>query len=58
MVGDIQRHLDTIRTLAQQAHLSATCLERLEQAERVVPTMQATIAFVSGSVRQQVRQLD
>jgi len=57
-VGDIQRHIDTIRTLAQQAHLRATCLERLEKAERVVPKMQATIAFVSGYVRQQVRQLD
>jgi hypothetical protein len=29
-----------------------------EKEERVVPTMQATSAFVSGSVRQQVRQLD
>jgi hypothetical protein len=58
IVGDIQRHIDTIRTLAQQAHLSATCLERLEKAERMVPKMQATIAFVSGYVRQQVRQLD
>jgi hypothetical protein len=33
-------------------------MERLEKAERVVPKMQATIAFVSGYVRQQVRQLD
>jgi hypothetical protein len=58
MAGDIQHHIDTIRTIAQQAHLSETCLERIEQAERVVPTMQATIAFVAGYVRQQVRQLD
>lgn len=58
IVGDIQRHLDTLRTIAQQEHLSETCLERLEKAERVVPKMQATIAFVSGYVRQQVRQLD
>jgi hypothetical protein len=58
IVGDIQRHIDTIRTIAQQEHLSETCLERLEKAERVVPTMQATIEFVSGYVRQQVRQLD
>jgi hypothetical protein len=58
IAGDIQRHIDTIRTIAQQEHLSETCLERLEKAERVVPTMQATIEFVSGYVRQQVRQLD
>src|SRR5207237_8071249 len=38
--------------------LSETCLERIEKAERVVPKMQATIEFVSGYVRQQVRQLD
>ena len=30
----------------------------IEKAERVVPKMQATIAFVSTYVRQQVRQLD
>ena len=51
-------HIDTIRTIAQQEHLSETCLERIEKAERVVPKMQATIEFVSGYVRQQVRQLD
>src|SRR5262249_4983058 len=38
--------------------LSKACLERIEKAERVVPKMQATIEFVSGYVRQQVRQLD
>jgi hypothetical protein len=58
IAGDIQEHIDTIRTIAQQEHLSETCLDRLEKAERVVPTMQATIAFVSGYVRQQVRPLD
>ena len=58
IAGDIQRPIDTIRTIAQQAHLSETCLERREKAERVVPNMQATIAFVSGSVRQQVSRLD
>jgi DNA-binding XRE family transcriptional regulator len=58
IASDIQYHIDTIRTLAQQEHLSETCLERIEKAERVVPKMQATIAFVSGYVRQQVRQLD
>jgi hypothetical protein len=58
IASDIQRHIDTIRTIAQQEHLRETCLERIEKAERVVPKMQATIAFVSGYVRQQVRQLD
>jgi Family of unknown function (DUF6399) len=58
IAGDIQRHVDTIRTIAQQEHLSETSLERIEKAERVVPKMQATIEFVSGYVRQQVRQLD
>src|SRR6266508_1373907 len=44
--------------MSVQHDVSGTCLERLEKAERVVPTMQATIAFVSVYVRQQVRQLD
>jgi hypothetical protein len=39
IAGDIQRHIDTIRTIAQQANLSETCLKRLEKAERVVPNM-------------------
>ena len=58
IAGDIQQHIDTIRIIAQQEGLSETCLERIEKAERVVPKMQATIEFVSGYVRQQVRQLD
>jgi hypothetical protein len=58
IAGDIQRHIDTIRTVAQHEQRSETCLERLETAERVVPKMQATIEFVSGYVRQQVRQWD
>jgi hypothetical protein len=55
---DIQKHIATIRTIAQQEQLSTTCLDRIAKAERVVPKMQATIEFVSGYVRQQVRQLD
>jgi transposase len=58
IAGDIQCHIDTIRTIAHQEHLSATCLERIAKAERVVPKMPATIEFVSGYVRQQVRQMD
>ena len=57
IAGDIPQHIDTIRTIAQQEHLSETCLDRLEKAERVVPKMQATIAFVSGYVWQQVSRL-
>jgi len=58
IAGDIQQYIDTIRTIAQQEHLSETCLDRIAKAERVVPKMRATIEFVSGYVRQQVRQLD
>jgi hypothetical protein len=55
---DLQRHIDTIRTIAQHEHLSEACLDRIEKAKRVIPKMQATIEFVSGYVRQQVSQLD
>src|SRR6266581_4631343 len=58
LAGDLQQHIDTIRTIAQHEGLSERCMERIEKAERVVPKMQATIEFVSGYVRQQVRQLD
>src|SRR5499426_2448889 len=58
IAGDIQQHIDTIRTIAHREGLSETCLERIKKAERVVPKMQATIEFVSGYVRQQVRHLD
>ncbi len=58
IAADIQAQIDTIRSVAQHEVLSQACLERIEKAERVVPKMQATIAFVSGYVRQQVRQLD
>ena len=57
MAGDIQAQIAPIRTVAQQASLSETCLEHLEKAARVVPTMQTTIACVSSSGRQQVRPL-
>ena len=56
--ADIQEHIAQIRTVAQHEGLSQSCLERIEKAERVVPKMQATIAFVSGYVRQQAEQLD
>jgi hypothetical protein len=54
----IHEHIATVRTIAQQEQLSETCLDRIAKAERVVSKMQATIEFVSGYVRQQVRQLD
>jgi hypothetical protein len=58
IAADIQAQIDTIRSVAQHEGLSQACLERIEKAARVVPKMHATIAFVSGYVRQQVRQLD
>jgi len=57
IAGDIQQHMDTLRTIAHQEGLSKTCLDRIEKAERVMPKMQATIEFVSGYVRQQVSHL-
>ena len=57
IAADIQAQIDRVRTVAQHEGLSQTCLERIEKAERVLPKMQATIAFVSGYVRQQVHQL-
>src|SRR5262245_34639369 len=57
IAGDIQQHIDTIRTVAQQERLNETCMEHIEKAQRVVPKMQATIEFVSTYVRQQVSQL-
>jgi hypothetical protein len=58
IAADIQPQIDTIRSVAPHEGLSQLCWERIEKAERVVPKMHATIACVSGSVRQQVRQLD
>jgi hypothetical protein len=58
IAGDILQPIDTIRTIAQHEGLSESCMERIEKAERVVPKMQAPSEFVSGYVRQQVRQLD
>jgi DNA-binding XRE family transcriptional regulator len=58
IAADIQAHIAQVRAIAQHEGLSQSCLERIEKAERVVPKMQATIAFVSGYVRQQVAQLD
>ncbi len=52
---DIQDQIDTVRSVAQHEGLSQKGLERINKAERVVPKMQATIAFVSGYVRQQDR---
>jgi hypothetical protein len=57
IASDIQGHIDTIRRIAQQEGLSQLGLERIAKAERVVPKMQATIEFVSQSVRQRVSRL-
>ena len=58
IAADIHEHIAQIRTMAQHEGLSQSCLERIDKAERVVPTMQATSEFVSGYVRQQVARLD
>lgn len=58
IAADLQAHIAQVRTLAPHAGLSQRCVERIEKAERVVPTMQATIEFVSRYVRQQSAQLD
>ena len=58
IVNAVQEQIARMRVIAEHETLSQPCLDRLEQAERVVPKMQATIAFVSGYVRQQIVQLD
>src|SRR5262249_11862464 len=58
IAGDIPQHMKTIRTITQQAGLSQACLDRIEQAPRVIPKMQATIELVSGYVRQRVSRLE
>jgi hypothetical protein len=58
IAADMQEHIERIRTVAQQAGLSQSCLERIDKAERVVPKMQGTIEFVSRYVTEQVAQLE
>jgi Family of unknown function (DUF6399) len=58
IAADIHAQMDTIRRVAQPEGLRQTCWDRIDKAERVVPKMPATIACVSGYVRQQVRQRD
>jgi hypothetical protein len=48
MARDMQEQSDTMRAIAPHERLRERCLDRLEKAERVVPTMPATIACVSG----------
>jgi hypothetical protein len=48
MAGDIPQHIDTMPTMAHQEGRREPCRDRLAKADRVVPTMQATIAFGSG----------
>src|SRR5262245_15086140 len=57
IAADIRTQIETILTIAQHENLSQRCLDRIAKAERVVPKMQATIAFVSGYVRHQINQL-
>jgi hypothetical protein len=48
IAGALQAQIATVRTVAQQEGLRQTGVDRIEKAERLVPTMQATIEFVSG----------
>jgi hypothetical protein len=57
IAADIHAQIGIIRSVAQHEGLTQTCLDRIDKATRVVPKMQATIEFVAGYVRQQVRQL-
>jgi hypothetical protein len=57
IAADIRTQSETIRTGAQHAQRRQRCLDRIDKAERVVPNMPATIALVSGYVRQHVNQL-
>ena len=57
IASDIPAHIEQSRTIAQHEGLSQHCVERIEKAERVVPTRQATIEFVSGYGKQQVAPL-
>ena len=57
IAADIHKQMDTVRTVAQHEGLRQTCLERIEQAERVLPNMPATSECVAGYVRPQVSQL-
>ena len=58
IAADIQAQVDQVRAIAQHEGLSQNALDRIDKAQRVVPKMQATIAFVSGYVAQQISQLD
>jgi hypothetical protein len=53
---DIREQVGTIRTVAQEEGLSQSCLDRIDKAERVVPKMEATIAFVSRYVREEINR--
>jgi hypothetical protein len=58
IAADSQAQIERVRTVAQHEGLSQSGVDRRGQAERVGPKRQATIACVSGDVRQQVAQLD
>jgi hypothetical protein len=57
MAADLHGQSDTIRSSAQPEGLSQAGRDRLQHAQRVVPTRQATIACGSRAVRQQGGQL-
>jgi hypothetical protein len=58
LAADIHAQVDTIRTVAQEEGLSQRCLKRIDKAQRVVPKMEATIAFVSRYVHEEIKRLE
>ncbi len=53
----LQGAIDKIRAYAEQEELRESALARIDKAERVLPKMEATIAFVSAEVRRAVDEL-
>jgi len=57
VVGKLQMRIDAVRAAAEAEGLAEHSMKRIAKAERVLPTMSATIDFVSGYLRRQVDKL-
>lgn len=55
--SSLQQHFTEIETVAAEAGLSATCLDRIKKAKRVVVQMVATLAFFFLTLRAKVEAL-
>ncbi len=53
----LEQHFTEIETVAQEAGLSETCLDRIKKAKRVVVQMVATLAFFYLTLRAKVEAL-